>query len=469
MPKPMNYREFRDHSTGSEYGTMLKGWKDRKPPIFNSVLHRTAGIYCLYIHKIPRLVTTETDKKVHAWSGNYNCWEDEKNIKRQYMRHEDDTRKFPPEKCGVCKLNEWFVQQIWDQKISWLEEVFKWEADDSDETRIVHPGGLTGLFGKKDLDDDEIEEMNKHGVYQKDAWMQSFMAKANYLLTVVDFDSPKDGVQTALETSLLGDKVQTVIDDQMSADEDNDGALGDPSQTPYVIQWEYDNGKNTPFNKRYHARPMRTGKKWEISEEINEMISADPPDLGNLIRPFNAQELRENLEKACLIKGVPWDDFFGKAQQASSKQASSRSESSGTRERAKSEPPPKSREKEQPKGPVANADGTITINGVKYDDDDPECDDCDQPMKMEDKKCPHCGKVYVVDEEAETPPPPTKERRKRGVPLTEADVKGKEPAKETPAPKGGRRGNREVFPGEGSDVPFAFCDVNLIGERWWRW
>jgi hypothetical protein len=462
MAKPMSYSEFRGHTTGGEYGTMLKGWKERKPPIFNSVLHRTAGIYCLYIHKIPHNVL-DKDKKNRCWSGNYNCWEDEKLLRRQYQRHEDETRKYPPVSCGACKMIEWFHQQILDRKISWVEEVFAWESDKDDESRVIHAGGLTGMFGSKNLEDDEIKEMNKHGVYQRDAWMFNFMAKANYLMTVVDFDSPKDGVQTALETSLLGDKVQTVIDDAMSEDEENDGKLGDPSQTPYVIQWEYDSAKNISFNDRYHARPMRSGKKWEISDDIMQLISDDPPDLGNLVRPFNAQELRENLESACKIKGVPWDDFFGK-RQASSKQAE-RGEISGTTRRTsdvapkppKEEPKPKADTKPRGKPEVTqNADGTLTINGVTYIDDDPGCPnpECDQPVKEEDKVCPHCGLRFVPAE----PEPPPKERRKRGVPLEDSEPRRE--VKPTPkdAPRGaqsGRRASPDVFPeDDGDDIPF---------------
>lgn len=471
MSEKLGIDEFMTHSTSTPKGAYLSKWKDRSPPKVNTVLHKKADIYVLWRHQLPRIVIIEKDNEKHVWGGNYVCWESESLLKKQFKRLDDDTRVVPPETCPLCKMIEWTYQSILDGKIEWTTEMFSFESDDPKESRTIHAGGICNMFGKDDLSDDEKKDLKKHGIYQQDAWKENAWAKASYLLQVVDVDEPSAGVQIAIESSLLGDKVRTVISDRrMSLGKDR----GDPTKNPYVIQWEHNPARNIAFNKKYHARLM---DGMEITEQVMALIDGDPQDVANIIKRFNALELRAQLEEAAVME-IPWDNFFGKLEA----RVSGPSHVPGNEYKGAGKRPADLTDHAERPGEVGTTAGTSATADTDRapapeGDEEVDCDECNQVMKMSDKKCPHCGHVYIVEEP--TPPPP-QERRKRGQAAPSASLAPPAMSKsqerriaaqtEGKAKESGAGGG--AFPGlpaDENDVPFAHCDEALMGaERWWR-
>jgi hypothetical protein len=437
--------DFMSHSTTSARGTFLKKWKERRPvppatkPTCNTVLLMQDSIYVLYRHDFPRVhVMKETNEKV-VWSGNYVCSEEEKVLKNMYRRDNEDRRTEPPKTCGACKLIEWTYQQILDGKLSWTEPVFRFEADNAKNTKLLHAGGICNMFAKKDMPPEDKQDLAKHGIYQKNAWAENCLAKAKYLLLVVDFDDPQAGVQIAIESSSLGSAIRGVIHDRrISKGQDE----GNPFINPFVIQWEYDPNDGVAFGDKYHARAIDR-VEYDVTKrpDILDLVRSSPPDTSNIRKPFNPQELRMALEEAALIQ-FPWDEFFGPLQVQ----------------------PDQVKVEEKSQTPSLNkAVGTATVSkaAVVYTDEDPGCPKCDKPCKDEDKSCPHCGAVFEVEA---APPPPPVQRRKKGVAVAQAPAAGK-PVEVPPKTIGGAGMG---LPDDEGDVPFAYMDATTIGERWWR-
>lgn len=430
MPDALSLDEFMTHSTTAARGSFLRGWKDRNPPTVNTVLHTRNSIYVTYRHEFPKIVVREKEKDRVVWPGNYVCHEEEKLIKDQFKRDDDGMREYPPSSCGACKLIEWTYQQVLDKKLSWVEPIFRFEADDPKATKTLHAGGITNIFGRRDLSDSEKEDMKKHGIFMKDAWAQACWAKAKYLFLVVDYDDVAAGVQIAIESSLLGNKVRGVIADKRASDGKDEG---DPFKNPYVIQWEFNPAKNCPINEKYKARAIAKFKVTE-REDLMALIHDSPPSVDNILKPFDPIDLRTALEEAALIE-FPWDDFFGPVEQAESP---AREKSNGA-----STPDVSSKA-----GQVSTGAAKVASKpSVEYGPDDPECPECDKPVKDDDKKCPHCGAVFEADEPPPPPPPP---RRKKGVQPT-APVQ----AASKPAPKADpKKAGSSAFPDDGDDIPF---------------
>lgn len=448
MPKSaLSLDDFMGHKTSAPRGEYLesaKNWplvEGSKPPVkgVNVVLHTQNSIYVLWRHGVPRVVADKKDAdKLSIWNGNYVCFENEDVLKQQFKRHDDGTRKLAPKSCGICKMNEWVYQQIINNKLPWTKEVFRFEATSSQDSRVIHAGGMCNLFGRNDLADDEKAELKKHGIFLKDAWKENCNAKANYMFLVVDYDNPGSGVQVAIEPSGLGDKVQTMIADRrqsLGMDE------GNPQKNPFVMQWTYNEAPGIEFGKKYHARSI---DKWKVTQEdepdVWDLIHQEPPSVDNIIRPFKILEVRAALEEACLIS-MPWDQFFGDdgSQQQDEPEERARP---GRQAAADSKP---SGRKAAPPDELA--------------EEEFDCDACDKgPVPASAKKCPFCGIKFAgaePDPEPEEAPPPR--RPKRATAPTPASTKpaSNTTAKQDDAPTG-RRPAKGAFPpdSDDGDIPF---------------
>jgi hypothetical protein len=441
MTKALGTDNFLGHKTSAPRGSYLTKWKDRPPlagaklPGVNTVLKREDYAYVLWRHNLPRVVVKDDGEKV-VWSSSHICWEDEKIILKQRKRLDDDTRSFPPRACGICRLLEWIYQEIAAERISWVQPVFTFEADDPRESQTLHAGGMCGMFGRSDLTDGEKAQLKKHGIFATEAWKQVAWAKASYLFVVCDYDEPAAGLQIAIESSLLGEKVQSVIGDRrasLGADE------GDPSKHPFVIQWLHDPSKGISFDKKYKARAIDS---LAITDEIDEIISGDGPEVDHLLKRFNAGEVRALLEEHCVLEcDVPWDDFFGPAEQQQAKAVQDerktgrvglvdRSRETSAKAAAPSLAKPGTRKTVAAPPPV--------------DEAEEDCGACGKPVKVSAKKCPHPGCGAIFEEEA--PPPPERPRRQPiGKPAPQA--------KPLVTAKGATSG--DAFPDDDSDeIPF---------------
>src|SRR5208282_1646050 len=159
-----------------------------------------------------------------------------------------------------------------------------------------------GMFRKDDMTDDEIKQAKAAGIRFDQAWMENAYAKCNYVFSLVDADNVQDGLQIATVPALLGDKVKEVISDRCKS---LGRELGDPWQNPYCIQWEYLKHE-AEFNKKYKARVMEQVK---LTDPIRQLIYGEPPDISNVVAPFNLETMRAYLERHCLVK-LDWNHVF---------------------------------------------------------------------------------------------------------------------------------------------------------------
>src|SRR4029077_2040444 len=112
-------------------------------------------------------------------------------------------------------------------------------------------------FGAKDLTEGdkkqrgEVTDERGGPIYASEAWKQGLSAKLELMFSVVDQDNPAKGPQIAIESNLLGAKVQEVI--AHAAKSFGDPKLGNPVLNPYAIQGSHNSARDIEFGKRYDA------------------------------------------------------------------------------------------------------------------------------------------------------------------------------------------------------------------------
>jgi hypothetical protein len=397
MAVDMELDEFLGHSGQTTKNTYLGDWKGKTPAQVDTWLNVNAKISALWRHRVPRIAEVEDkqsrEKRLEIWGLNANCPENEEVLKNIHKRDRNTgERLFPPTTCPVCMMIEWFWQEVNAGKISWVEPVFEWRAGEgrSEKRQTVHAGGLYNAYGKRNMSDAERKELTDAGIRLTDAWGESQLAKLNYIFVVVNQNDVKSGVQVAVETALLGDRVKSVIRKEIER-YPNNPAKGNPIHSPYCIRWKYDE-KASEIQKRYDAMPIEI----PLSPEVEALIRAEAPDLSSLKGPPRWSEVRENLEAHCLLKDVPWDRFFAKVKD----------QEEGTDFEFGANAPPAPAPKAPTPPPPAAAKAPVVPQIDKREKEEPvcACDGCGKEIKLSDTKCPHCGHSYVVDA-APTPPP----------------------------------------------------------------
>lgn len=387
--------DFLGHSgSGGGGGRYLKNWK--KKGSIRVWLHTKRLPIASWKHNIPNLVvfedrdTRETTKAF--WGRDMNCWEDELFLKNQYGRDEAGKLEAPPRKCSLCRLIDVVAQAVANGELDWTDEVFRFEgATDSKNDRVIHAGGMTNLFGKKDLSEAQKKQLRAKEIYPSQEWAQNFHAKCQYVLAVVDNDDPGAGVQIASQAQSVGDAIKGVIKDARASLGDEDG---NPMVNPFCIELTYDD--KAQMNKKYHARRI---ERIRLTPEIERLIRSDPPDLGPSIRPFNQRALRAFLERYAVVD-LPWDRIFdvpvleaagGEEDEEESREAAppppkeEKKEARGRRPAASPPPPP----------PASSAKDVATI----------PCDKCKAPMREDENECRKCGAKYEFDDDAAPEPP----------------------------------------------------------------
>jgi len=418
----MDLDSFLGHSSSARSGKVLN-WKKRKPPQIDTWLHTKSSIIALWRHGFPRLVERQVngEASLEVWSGNFNCWETEDVLKRQYKRDDAGTRVAPPVVCPMCLLLEHLQQGVLDGSLCWTDTVFEFEGDDKSQSKSLTVAGLYNGFGGDRLSRTEIAEIKAAGIKRADAWQQNAMAKCSYVFSIVDESEIEKGVQTAIETTALGDAVKKTIRDQIEALGATDGH---PLKKPYVIRWQYKEHEQE-FSKKYNALAM---PKIEMSPEVYDLIVDSPaPDLGQTVARGNAIGLRAVMEKHAVI-ALPFDAIFGPSEKADGSRGShaepaeraarpavapARPAAAPARpaERPSAPEPVVTRRRAAPAAPAGpvepeRAPGTVTI----------PCDKCSAPMGEDEAVCWKCGAEYEI---ADAPAPAPKPKPKAAAPVRE--------------------------------------------------
>lgn len=423
--------------SGGSQSSYLTGWK-KKPGYVDTFMHSKTLPMSVWRHGIPIFVIVkDKDTKeeiIHVWNRKHTCHETEEILEAQYWRttkgDPSSPRKHPPERCGLCKFNEWAWQECWAwlETHDWDEEAGAWkekkktksrgtdpcavvfrlisEADDKENTTI-HLGGMCGLFGRRELPDDLVKAMRKAKVSPKEAWKENWSVKPSSVMCVVDNDNPGEGVRISEESKELGEKVKEEITRVY------EGAEVDIQRSPYCIRWKYHEGAQ--LGKMYTATAMM---KIKPSPRILKLLRGEAPDLSHITDPFDQLDLRSYLEKNCKLKDVPWDDFFPDEDQVKAwkkeDDAAAAEEEGEEPEAEEDEETSEDEDDDSDDDDDAEKDDKDTDSDDEEDEDDDmvACDDCSKPMKADATKCPHCGKKYDVEkeetEEEEEPEPPKK-------------------------------------------------------------
>jgi hypothetical protein len=400
--------EFLRHRATERSAGYLKSWKDKNPPEINTWMTMKRLPIILWQHPFAKAFVREnkdTRKSERlVYGGQWNCREDEAVLKRQYHRKDDGTRKVPPIKCPMCRMIELVRDLVEEGHMHWLQPIFRFVADKEKESRVVHAGGLFGMFRNDDMTDDEVKEAKAAGIRFDEAWMENSYAKCNYVFCVVDNDNVQEGVQIATVPALLGDKVKEVISDRSKS---LGSEAGNPWLNPYCIQWEYLKHE-AEFNKKYKARVMELMK---LTPAIRELITGDPPDLSNAIDPFNLQTMRAYLEQHCLVK-LDWGHIFDVPLLEADKKGSTTdpaAELPGEGEAGVADIPASTTSvSANPVEEVCSECGKTEKTGCQH----VACV-CGKPILETDAVCKHCGKVWIASAAPPPPPEPAPKGRKR--------------------------------------------------------
>lgn len=384
--------DFLKHK-GREGGSQfLRGWK--KDGYLEVWLHTKQFPIALWQHSWPRKFTSEKEdvKKVAFYMVGHNCHENERVLKAQSKKTPDGKRQVPPEKCPLCNLAVVLEEMVLDGEILWTDPIFRFTgATDPKDNVVLHAGGIYGAFGD-DMTDAEKEQLKQAGIHLRTAdgggaWAENTLAKLKYVFAVVDQNNVKDGVQILVETGLLGQCVQKVINDRI----DSAGPTkGNPAVTPYAIKLVY-NANEKAWNKKYEARYM---EKYELRPQVEELIRGEKPDLKRVVQPFNTKALRASMEQY-LVPGVKlnFDRIFAGVKDLDENEPSEDTEFPHGANAKKPE-----EEKKQEAAPPAGRRGRRKEAAPPPEEKmgDP-CEDCGAPMRADQTKCGKCGAQYDLN------------------------------------------------------------------------
>jgi len=372
--------DFLGHSAnGRRGGKFMKSWK--KQGSCRIFLHTRRLPVAVWRHSVPQL-TVFDDKKTGDsikafWGRDLGCWENETFLKQQYFRDGDDYQE--PENCAICRLINVVLDMVHKDELDWTQPIFKFTgATEAKDNRIIHAGGLTNMFGSKNLSREQIEQLKHAGIRRDQAWGQNMHAKCQYVLTLVDADKPENGVVIDSEPQSVGQKIKKVIaDTQASLGMEE----GNPFLHPYCIELTFD--ENATMNEMYNARRIERVK---MTPEIERMITQDdPPDLASALRPFNQAALKAFLQEYAVVD-LPWDDIFDVPELIPPGDA----EEFPPRERTAPKPAaPKATPKPVAKEPESAPAGAATI----------PCDKCGFAMLETEDTCRKCGAKYELEED----------------------------------------------------------------------
>ena len=414
--------DFIGHDTrGGGGAAFLENWKNRTPPRVQVVLHTASPIISVYQHQWPKIVTREVEGKEvqQVWGGNFNSWESEEVLQRQYLRDDDGERKYPPQVCPMAIMLEEVERLMREGELHWSTRLFAFEGDDKEHNKYLHAGALTNK-AKKLWDDKAITDEMKRKARKKgfpgpaDAWMTNMMAKCSYVLVVVDYEDPDSGIQITKETTLVGDKLKKVIRDRRTSEGEDEG---NPLINPYVIQFTH-KPKAKQFDERYDVVAIA---KLEIGDDIMELIKEkDPPNLDRYTAPGDIVVLRASMEDHYVGPAglLDWNFIFAKAEtilgiedDGDGADADDQHDEDGDGDKAPEEDAEDAEDAEdsddKPDRIIAKRKGKgadqecFAADGMRLFG----CEKCEAIMREDEDVCHNCGEDYGTSESEPEPEP----------------------------------------------------------------
>jgi Zn finger protein HypA/HybF involved in hydrogenase expression len=384
--------DFMKDSAGSpgNRGKYLGNWKgaedsDGEVTIW---LAKMRAPESFYTHGVHRIDVNREDKSTRVRNTRFNCMEPLQVLGSQYRRNSDGEREDPPTVCPHCLLIEWVRAQIQGGKLSWTDELFVYDADE--EPLTINTGGYAGLYKSDDLTTEEKKELKEARVNLKKAYRQNAIAKLKYLFCVVNGNAP-NGVQLAIETKMLGDKMRAAIRNVSRAAQLAGREPRDPMSDPYPFLWKFD--EHAAVQAMYDVVPLPDIKP---SEELADLLEMDPPDIGQVLGTSDLALHRSILETACVIEGVPWDEIFGPAEAKVAKSKAAGEHADAGDDDEDDDFPPAMGGKGKPRAPLTPEVNTAKVK-AKPEEQQVQCEVCSLAMDESAMTCPHCKATYEDD------------------------------------------------------------------------
>lgn len=372
----------------------------------------------LAVHSFPKLITKKPKEggkeETICFNVDYNCFEDLSVIDEQTKFDDAGNRLVPPIVCPHCLFIEWVRREIEAGNLSWTEKLFEFKAD-SGENRLttIYAGGVCGKFNGWDLSEEDKEELKEAGINLRLSYRQNAVAKVKFIYCVVELKDLEKGLQATVESKSLGTQVSDII-----ATRQNDfGDKGDPSKNPYPFRWRFWPKREAKemYDASYFPWSDHEEGGFKSKDEAIELARSKkiPGSFENLRRYPNVKQLRSQMEAACLIDDVPWDDIFAPVEELADEKGWV-----------------KDADEEKPEA-TSKASSKKRDDDVAEDDDDSDVDDtlecgaCGKPVASDATECPHCGEAFVEEDEpepAKQAAPPKKESKPPKPPKADAVV-----------------------------------------------
>ncbi len=343
----------------------------------------------------------------------------------QHFREKDDgdVLQIPPVKDPFLILREYLRFECEDMPLN--QVIFRWEnpMEKAREKVIEWNKG-------------EISRLVKRG---QSNYGHSLDTKLDYMFVIVDDNKPDDGLQISRVTKMLGDKMKTVIGEEM----ESNGEKGNPLLSPYAFRWKYD--ENANMADMYRAFRFNQAKLTDKIREAIESKEYPDPSPDTVPKAGDKSKIRAAMEDAAQVD-LPWERLF--VDEWDDDEGSSKSEpkkESRTPEvntKTKDEGKPQRRRKK-----VKEPEPEPEVERIK-------CDDCDNMLLPTDAKCSKCGAEYEVDEDVA--PAPAKAKKSAKLETKQAETSNSSGAKCFSCGDTDIKDNRCNNCGidQGDDVPF---------------
>ena len=378
------------HSRGGGSTRIIKKWHDDLT--LDMWLHKHSSILKVWRHGLPREVTFTKDgsDELHFWGGNWVCLENENVLSKQYnVDKKTGERDVPPQRCPICLLNEWIVQQLVTGKMHWLQPILEFKGSSLDRKgntsdKVFHAALMVGR-APRNPSDTEKQEARRVKVFLNDAFKEAIQAKPNHIFRVVRHSEVEKGIQILDDGALVGEKVKMLILHTMKEFEmsKGDSTLGNPLVNPYLIRLTFDE-KSKLLSDRVTAHAMASvTPTQDILDALDEQ--EDVPSIDELIKPLDVDAVRAIFETyAAPGVAIPWDSFFKPNAETSYATPPKREAPAAKPAPAPAKPAVRRTVVEQP---------AVAMS---------PCEACGKPMRDDATKCPHCGTTYELMEDEPT-------------------------------------------------------------------
>lgn len=382
--------EFLDHSPTSAGSGFLKNWKEDGRIV--GWMHPKAPNISVWSHNWYRIAKMrDKDKKetLVIKGKRVNCLENEELLKKQRWRDSDDVRKVPPVMCPHCLCLEWVREQVNAGKLEWSTPIFEFKTPGDTpiggEKVKLYAGGFTGLFQRRDLSEQEVEQVRRTGVKVSEAYKQNGAARQQYVFAFLPASDLGAGWMIAIEGPTLGEKMRKCIKDEIKRCK-GDVQLGHPAFNPYPFEWNYDDNKQ--FDDKYDVVALTRD---QVTEKVRVLLDKEPPDVAALIADPKLGTLYDSMKAAALVQ-MPFDQFFERAFDALGRHYEDGEDGE---------------EGEEPgRGSVPESAKPSMVAEVASDDGGDEaemigCDVCDATMAETDMSCKECGAEYATSDKGD--------------------------------------------------------------------